>query len=70
MMDSGVLISPASSFSGSHSNKQYARFFMPTSMLNILNTDASSSFIAGVGLASAFVMAKYSPSHEAIAGEP
>jgi hypothetical protein len=59
IMDSGVLISPVAL----KSNKQYARFFIPTSMLSTLNADPTqtSSFIADC--------ITYIPSHEAIAGD-
>jgi hypothetical protein len=65
IMDSGVLISPAPR---SHSNKQYAKFFIPTSMLNtrvvvVVGVAATATATAtGCGM-------KYIPSHEAIAGE-
>ena len=41
--DSGVFISPAS---GASSNRQYARFFMPTSMLNTLTALAAFATLA------------------------
>jgi hypothetical protein len=69
MMDSGVFISPAS---GAHSNKQYAKFFMPTSMLNTLVVDSFSSFAdddADATDTSNGCGMKYIPSHEAIAGD-
>ena len=67
MMASGVLISPAW---GSHSNKQYARFFMPTSMLSTLTVVAVVAVVAVVGVVGVVgggVL--YIPSHEAIAGD-
>jgi hypothetical protein len=76
MMDSGVFISPAS---GAHSNKQYAKFFMPTSMLNTLVVDSFSSFAddddadatdtSTVSTAATGCGMQYIPSHEAIAGD-
>ena len=58
--DSGVLISPASDVS---SNRQYARFFMPTSMLNTLNAwVVVAVVVSNDGMS-------YIPSHEAIAGD-
>ena len=66
---SGVLITPNSSIvRGLHSNKQYAKFFIPTSMLNTLNAGPmhpiSSSFIVIGELGMAYI-----PSHDAIAGD-
>jgi hypothetical protein len=74
MMDSGVLISP----NALYSNKQYARFFMPTSMLNALVVDSFSSFAddaddddddADATDTSNGCGMQYIPSHEAIAGD-
>jgi hypothetical protein len=62
MMDSGVFISPAS---GATSNKQYARFFIPTSMLNTLAVVA----VVVVAVVANGCSMQYIPSHEAIAGD-
>jgi hypothetical protein len=62
---SGVFISPASE---SHSNKQYAKFFIPTSMLNTLVVVVVVVVVGFAATATGCGM-KYIPSHEAIAGD-
>ena len=68
---SGVFISPASE---SHSNKQYAKFFIPTSMLNTLVVVVVVVVVVVGFAATATATAtgcgmKYIPSHDAIAGD-
>ena len=66
MMDSGVLISPAS---GVSSNRQYARFFMPTSMLNTFTVAAVAAVAVVAVVAVVGGGMSYIPSQEAIAGD-
>jgi hypothetical protein len=63
IMDSGGSISPALAL---QSNKQYAKFFIPTSMLNTLTADPTHPSFS---ITDCELGMSYIPSHEAIAAE-